>query len=139
MTASRRLLAVEALATAAAAAAGLTLYRNLDYAIRDTKLPALVVVDGSDQPVPGYVTSQEWQAVVDVTVLVAASSNPAADADGYESLIHAAIVGLTTLGGVPVIVEPIGGDWDFSFGDCAARHCGYRITYQTAATSLTTL
>lgn len=139
MTASLRLLAVEALAAAAEAAASLSLYRNMDYALRDKKLPVLVVIDGGDHPTPGYITRQEWQAFIDFTILVSSSSNPASDADGYETLIHAAIVGARTFGGVDVIVERVSGDWDFDFGDCAARSISYRITYQTAATSLTTL
>lgn len=133
-----RLQIVDAIAAALALATGLPLYRNLDYALDAIKLPALVVVSGDDAPdeAGSPLGMQYHSANLEITVLIAQSTNPEADADPLEALVHAALMGTAAFAGFTVMMNRLGGGWSFDLGDCAARHLTYRIGYRTNFTDL---
>lgn len=133
-----RLQIVDAIATALAAATGLTVHRNLDYALEDTNLPVLALMSGDDAPTeaPGPLGVLDQTALLDIAVLVAHSENPEAAADPYEAQIHAALFAATEFAGFGVLMDRLGGGWAFDLGDCAARSLRYRVGYRTSFTSL---
>lgn len=135
-----RLQIVNAIATALATATGLTVHRNLDYALEDENLPALVVLSGDDAPdeAPTQIHVLDQVMSLEITVLAAASANPEAAADPFEAAVHAALCGVATFGGHAVIVNRQGGSWAFDLGDIAARSVRYRIGYRTRWADLET-
>lgn len=128
-----RLQIVDAIATALATATGLTVHRNLDYALEDENLPALVVMSGDDAPdeAPTQIHVLDQVMSLEITVLAAASANPEAAADPFEAAVHAALCGAAAFGGHAVIVNRQGGSWAFDLGNIAARSVRYRIGYRT--------
>lgn len=133
-----RLQIVDALATTMGAATGLTVFRNLDFALDEVNLPALTVISGSDSPdaetSPLGVLDQICD--VEIDVLIAHSANPEAAADPYEAQIHAALMATSVFGGHSVDVARLGGQWSFDLGDCAARRLAYRLRYRSSHLSL---
>lgn len=113
-------------------------YRNLDQALEDENLknrPAVAVMSGPDgrsdkhrAPASGSMSVRD--ADVHVAILVAKSADPESAADAVESAIHAAIMTDTTLGGLALSIESLGGDWAFDLGDCCTRRLAYRITFR---------
>lgn len=134
-----RLQIVEAIAAALATATGLTVYRNLDYALEAEKLPVLLVQSGDDAPEesPTQMQVMDQAMNLEVTVLAAASEDPEAAADPYEASVHAALCGAAAFGGHGVLVNRQGGSWAFDLGDIAARTLRYRIGYRTRWADLT--
>lgn len=127
-----RLQIVDAAAAALATATGLTVYRNLDYALDAGNLPALAVVSGDDAPGPdGSFDQAHTEASIDIAVLIANDADPEAAADPYESQIHAAMMTPTGFAGHPVRMERGPGGWAFDLGDCAVRHLNYRVGFWT--------
>ena len=128
-----RLQIVNAIATALGTATGLTVWRNLDFALETEKLPALVVMSGDDSPEPDLTQNQvlDQTVAIEVTVLIANSATPEASADPYEADVHSSLLGAASFGGHPVMIDRISGGWNFDLGDCAARHLNYRIAYRT--------
>jgi hypothetical protein len=135
-----RLQIVEAMGTALATATGLTVHRNLDYALEDTNLPVLLVQSGEDAPLEAQTQNQvlDQSMTVEITVLAAPSADPEGAADSKEAAVHAALMAATAFGGQPVIVERLGGSWAFDLGDITARSLRYRIGYRTRWADLTT-
>lgn len=132
-----RLQIVDAIAAALAQATRLPLFRNLDYALDEINLPALVVISGDDVPsADSPLGAQYHDANLEITVLVAQSANPEADADPYEALIHATLMGGTVFASYPVMMNRLGASWSFDLGDCAARHLTYRVGFRTNFTDL---
>jgi len=138
--ASIRLEIVDAIATALATATGLTAWRNLDFALDEDKLPALVVLSSDDRPEesPTQIRTLDQLADIEISILVAGSENPEADADPYEVSAHAALMAAAGFGGHPVTVQRLSGGWNFSLGDCVARNLAYRIGYRSAWADLET-
>ena len=97
-----RLQIVDAIAAALATATGLTVYRNLDYALEDSNLPALVVASGEEQVSDRMIGKIDHQVMLDIAVLIAGSATPESAADPYEAQIHAALFGATSFGGFPL-------------------------------------
>lgn len=135
-----RLQIVDAIATALGTATGLEVHRNLDYALEDENLPALVVMSGDDAPdeAPTQIQVLDQVMSLEITVLAAASANPEAAADPFEAAVHAALCAAATFGGHAVIVNRQGGSWAFDLGDIAARSVRYRIGYRTRWADLET-
>lgn len=133
-----RLQIVSAIATALATATDLTVFRNLDFALEEENLPALVVISGPDKPdeEATQISVLDQSAILEITVLVANSADPESAADTPEAAIHAALMGATAFAGHSVKVDRLSGDWSFDLGDCAARHLSYRIGYRTAFADL---
>jgi hypothetical protein len=131
-----RLQIVSAIAAALGTATGLVVYRNLDFALEDRNLPALVVRSLQDHPADSFISFTEHQAEIEIVVLIAGTADPESAADPYEALIHAAIFASGSFAGHAVVMERISGSWDFELGDCCARHLVYRISYRTTTTSL---
>ena len=136
---SIRLQIVEAIAAALATATGLTVHRNLDYALKANKLPAIALMSGRDEPAgAGYVSHIEHIANITAVVLVAADGDPEAAADPVECDIHAALVAHFPTFGVHQLVSMARGqcDWNFDLGDCAARELSYSFGFITTLASL---
>ena len=135
---SVRLQIVEAIAAALATATGLTVHRNLDYALKANKLPAIALMSGRDEPTGAvYVNYIEHIANITAFVLVAADGDPEAAADPVECGIHAALVAPATFGGHQLVSMARGQcDWNFDLGDCAARELSYSFGFITTLASL---
>lgn len=135
---SIRLQIVDAIATALHSATGLPVFRNLDYALRANKLPAIALMSGPDEPgAAGYVNHLEHSAGIGVVVLVAADGAPETAADPHECTVHASLMAPASFGGHAVSNMARGQcSWDFEFGDCAARHLAYSFTFITTLASL---
>lgn len=131
-----RLQIVDAIAAALATATGLTVYRNLDYALEDSNLPALVVASGEEQVSDRMIGKIDHQVMLDIAVLIAGSATPESAADPYEAQIHAALFGATSFGGFPLLMERVSAGWQFDLGDCCARGLRYQFTHTTSMTSL---
>lgn len=128
---TQRLAVRDALIGLIETATGLTVYRNLDYAIETKRLPAVAVVSGpddvddetSDMDDPGY------EARFAVHLLVASSADPEAAADAYEDLIRAAVAASPSLSDLALDTTYRGGDWDFDLGSCAARQLSFSVRF----------
>jgi len=133
-----RLQIVDAIATALATATGLTVHRDLDFALESENLPALVIMPGPDRPDEDATQIQvlDQSALLELTVLIARSATPEADADAHEATIHASLMAAATFGGQPVIMNRVSGEWSFDLGDCAARTLTYRFGYRTSFADL---
>lgn len=134
-----RLQIVEAIATALGTATGLTVFRNLDYALEAENLPVLMVQSGDDAPEEAPTQNQVLDQVMnlEITVLAAANDDPEAAADPYEAQVHAALCGATAFGGHGVMVNRLGGSWAFDLGDIAARTVRYRVGFRSRWADLT--
>lgn len=134
-----RLQIVDAIATALATATGLTVFRNIDYALEAENLPVLLVQSGDDSPEddPTQMQVMDQTMSLEVTVLAAANADPEAAADPYEATVHSTLCGAATFGGHGVLVNRQGGSWAFDLGDMAARTLRYRIGYRTRWADLT--
>lgn len=133
---SIRLQVVDAIATALATATGLTVFRNLDQALDQRLMPAVVVRSSEDRVLGQAISLLDQQADLEIIVLFAFGKTPEADCDPYECEIHAALMASPIFGGVTVLMERLGGMWTFDLGDCAARTLNYRFGYRTSVTSL---
>lgn len=136
---SARLQIMNAIASALGTATGLVVYRNLDYALEDNQLPALVIERGSDMPdeQPAQYGVLDHVVLLKVTVLVAGSNNPEATADAHEVAIHAALMSANVLGGFQVEVRWAGApDPSFDLGDCGAFPQAYYIAFRTKYSDL---
>lgn len=115
----------------------LPVHRNLDYALEEGRAPALAVTSGPDQPQPGSPISKlDHEVALEISILVARSSDPEAAADGYEAAIHAALSPATAIDGIPIIFERGPAEWDFEFGDCCKRTLRYIAAFRTDALTL---
>ena len=131
---TKRLQIRDALAALIATATGLTVHKNLDFAIEDQSLPVAAItsehdavdVDGGSQfsGVPEMV-----HADFSVRLMVSRSADPESDADGHEQLLRAAVVSNASLGGLAVTTRYLGGDWDFDLGDSAVRRLVFKATF----------
>lgn len=133
---SIRLQVVDAIAASLAAATGIKLYRNLDHAVSERRLPALVVRSGEDRTLGQTIGQIDQQAEIGISILVACNESPETEADPHECGIHAALMASPIFGGVSVLMERIGGNWSFDLGDIAERTLIYRFGYRTAVTNL---
>lgn len=133
-----RLQIVSAIAAALGVATGLPVFRNLDYALEDRNLPALVVRSLPDQTLDegNGVSFLEHQSEIEIIFLVANSEDPEAGADPYEAQVHAALTVPGSFAGHSNNVRRISGSWDFDLGDCCARHLVYQIEYSTSMASM---
>lgn len=132
-----RLQIVNAIATALGTATGLTVHRNLDYALQDTNLPALAVISADDAPTGEYaMAALSQRAQVDIAVLVGREANPEAAADPYEAQVHAALYGAQTFAGHHVVTRRVAGGWQFDLGDTAQRLLRYEFSYFCAVADL---
>ncbi len=136
-----RLQIVNAIATALATATGLTVHRNLDYALRDTALPAIAVTSVEDAPdeanrIGAPLSGLAQEGLIEVAILVAGSANPEADADPYEAAVHGALYGATAFGGHNAVFSRVAAGWSFDLGDCAQRALRYRFAYASGMTDL---
>jgi hypothetical protein len=120
------------------AATGLKVHRNLDYALEDRNLPALVVISGDDQPDNEFspVGLLDQQMDLQISILMARSPDPETTVDPHEAQIHARLVAATSFDGVPAMVRRIAGSWAFDLGDTCARHLGYRVSFRTSYADL---
>lgn len=133
-----RLQIVSAIAAALGTATGLPVFRNLDYALEDRNLPALVVRSLPDQTLDdgNGVSILEHQSEIEIVILVAESNDPEAAADHYEVQVHAALTVPASFAAHSNSVRRISGSWDFDLGDCCARHLVYQVGYSTSMISL---
>jgi hypothetical protein len=134
-----RLRIIDALATLLATATGLTVYRNLDYALEDDAFPALVIERGGDTPDEDVspLGVIDHQLLLKVMVVVAGSANPEAAADAYEAAIHAALMAATTAAGISIDVRWRGAmEPSFDLGDCGVFPLAYSVAFRTSYTSL---
>lgn len=132
-----RLQIVNAIATALATATGLTVHRNLDYAIADGALPAIAVISVEDAPQEDSgINALRQSGLIEVAVLVSGSANPEAAADPFEADIHAALYAAHAFGGHAAFFQRVAASWQFDLGDSAARLLRYSFTYETALADL---
>lgn len=129
-----RLAVRDALATLVATATGLTVHKNLDYAIQDENLPCAALQSGNDETDDAAGTflnntREGGTARFGVNLLVASGSDPEAAADAYEAPIRAAILNDSTLAGEATEVRYLAGEWEFDLGDCAIRRLIFQATY----------
>lgn len=126
-----RLAVRNALVSVIGTATGLTVYRNLDYALEERLLPAVAVTSDDDGRATELDTLDEQgrQARFFVHVLVAASADPEADADVIEDQFMAAVRADWTLGGAAIYGEYLGGEWNFDLGDCAIRRLALEFNF----------
>lgn len=136
---SVRLQVVSGLVAALSTATSLTTYRNLDYALEDKNLPALVVRSGDDQVTDSDLNAtgdMDQQLMLVVSILIAESADPEAAADAFECLVHASLAGTNAVAGHAVQISRVSGDWDFDLGDCCERRVIYRVGYSNSIASL---
>lgn len=128
---TRRLQVRDALATLVATSTGLTVHKNLDFAIEDQLLPVGVVMSGNDA-IDDELSDFDQDGITarfGVHILVARSTDPEAAADVFEALLQTALGADPTLGGVASLVRYRGGEWDFDLGDCAVRRLVFETTF----------
>lgn len=128
---SKRLQVAETLALRVVEATGLPLRRNLDYALDEAVLPAVVVQSGADAPNDEFTTANAEARSLDMEVilLVANTDDRELATDLYESQIAAALALDETLGGAAVVGRYTGGSWQFDLGDVAARSLAYSFVF----------
>jgi hypothetical protein len=136
-----RLEIVDAVAAALATATGLTVHRNLDFAVSAGALPALAVTSVEDAPdetnrIGASLSALAHECLLEVSILVAGSANPEAEADPYEAAVHAALYGATAFGGHNAVFSRVAAGWSFDLGDCAQRALRYRFAYASGMTDL---
>jgi hypothetical protein len=126
-----RLQARDALVERLEACSGLTVHRNLDYALEDRNLPTLAVQSGNDEALPeaSSFAIESGSARFGIAILVQSGADPEAAADVIEEALRADLKAHPTLTGKAVSLRYQGGEWDFELGDLALRRLIYEVTF----------
>lgn len=133
-----RLQIISAVAAALETATGLTVYRNLDYALESENMPAIALQSGPDRSETGINGVMNFDADIEIHILVANSSDPESEADQIEAQAHRALFADFRFGGLARNLERVSADWNFDLGDCCQRSLVYRVQFAARYNDLET-